>query len=36
VDIRTHMNGHLCRCGSYPRVMQAIKTAAATMAGGTR
>ena len=22
-----HMNGHLCRCGTYPRVMQAIKLA---------
>jgi aerobic-type carbon monoxide dehydrogenase small subunit (CoxS/CutS family) len=30
------MNGHLCRCGSYPRVMQAIKTASTTMAGGAR
>ena len=35
-QIRAHMNGHLCRCGSYPRVMQAIKTASTTMAGGTR
>src|SRR5262245_45166972 len=22
-QIRTHMNGHLCRCGTYPRVMKA-------------
>jgi aerobic-type carbon monoxide dehydrogenase small subunit (CoxS/CutS family) len=35
-QIRAHMNGHLCRCGSYPRVMQAIKTASTTMAGGAR
>ena len=35
-QIRAHMNGHLCRCGSYPRVMQAIKTASTTIAGGTR
>src|SRR5215472_5282385 len=21
-QIRTHMNGHLCRCGTYPRVMK--------------
>jgi aerobic-type carbon monoxide dehydrogenase small subunit (CoxS/CutS family) len=34
-EIRQHMNGHLCRCGTYPRVMQAIKLAARTMAGGT-
>ena len=26
-EIRQHMNGHLCRCGSYPRVMKAIKLA---------
>ena len=25
------MNGHLCRCGSYPRVLTAIKRAAAAM-----
>jgi len=31
-QIRTHMNGHLCRCGTYPRVMQAIKLAASKMA----
>src|SRR5262245_55364472 len=35
-QIRAHMNGHLCRCGSYPRVMQAIKTAPTAMAGGAR
>src|SRR3954467_11810964 len=22
-EIRRHMNGHLCRCGTYPRVMKA-------------
>src|SRR5262249_22638223 len=33
--IRTHMNGHLCRCGTYPRVMKAIKLAASKMAGAT-
>src|ERR1700679_1446574 len=26
---RTAMNGHLCRCGSYPRVIKAIHRAAA-------
>ena len=35
-QIRTHMNGHLCRCGTYPRVMKAIKLAASKMAGATR
>ncbi|HYR59562.1 MAG TPA: 2Fe-2S iron-sulfur cluster-binding protein, partial [Chthoniobacteraceae bacterium] len=34
-DIRAHMNGHLCRCGTYPRVMKAIKLAANKMAGAT-
>jgi aerobic-type carbon monoxide dehydrogenase small subunit (CoxS/CutS family) len=32
-QIRQAMNGHLCRCGTYPRVMQAIQLAARTMAG---
>jgi aerobic-type carbon monoxide dehydrogenase small subunit (CoxS/CutS family) len=27
-QIRTAMNGHLCRCGSYPRVIKAIHRAA--------
>jgi aerobic-type carbon monoxide dehydrogenase small subunit (CoxS/CutS family) len=35
-QIRTHMNGHLCRCGTYPRVMKAIKLAASKMAEATR
>ena len=35
-EIRAHMDGHLCRCGTYPRVMQAIKLASARMAGETR
>jgi aerobic-type carbon monoxide dehydrogenase small subunit (CoxS/CutS family) len=35
-DIRAHMNGHLCRCGTYPRIMQAIKLASTRMAGETR
>jgi aerobic-type carbon monoxide dehydrogenase small subunit (CoxS/CutS family) len=34
-EIRQHMNGHLCRCGTYPRVMQAIKLASRVMAGET-
>jgi len=35
-QIRAHMNGHLCRCGSYPRVMKAIQLASGKMAGGTQ
>ena len=35
-QIRTHMNGHLCRCGTYPRVMKAIQLASRTMAGEPR
>jgi aerobic-type carbon monoxide dehydrogenase small subunit (CoxS/CutS family) len=30
-QIRTAMNGHLCRCGSYPRVIKAIRRAAEKM-----
>lgn len=32
-QIRTAMNGHLCRCGTYPRVIKAIQRAANIMAG---
>ena len=31
-QIRTAMNGHLCRCGTYPRVIKAIHRAASAMA----
>lgn len=27
-EIRTAMDGHLCRCGTYPRIQRAIKRAA--------
>ncbi len=30
-QIRSAMNGHLCRCGSYPRVIRAIRRAAQLM-----
>lgn len=30
-QIRTAMNGHLCRCGTYPRVIKAIRRAADAM-----
>lgn len=32
-DIRTAMNGHLCRCGTYPKIISAIQKAAAVMRG---
>jgi aerobic-type carbon monoxide dehydrogenase small subunit (CoxS/CutS family) len=35
-EIRTAMNGHICRCGTYPRLMKAIKRAVLAMAGGAR
>ena len=31
-EIREAMNGHLCRCGSYPRITKAIKLASRMMA----
>ena len=34
-QIRSAMNGHLCRCGSYPRVIRAVQRASQLMAGGT-
>ena len=30
-DIDTAMQGHICRCGTYPRIRKAIKTAATIM-----
>ncbi len=30
-EIRAAMNGHLCRCGTYPRIIAAIKRAARAM-----
>jgi aerobic-type carbon monoxide dehydrogenase small subunit (CoxS/CutS family) len=32
-EIRTAMNGHLCRCGTYPRVIKAIQRASKAMHG---
>jgi isoquinoline 1-oxidoreductase subunit alpha len=31
-QIRAAMNGHLCRCGTYPKILTAIKRAAAVIA----
>jgi len=33
-QIRSAMNGHLCRCGTYPRILKAIRRASRAMAGG--
>jgi aerobic-type carbon monoxide dehydrogenase small subunit (CoxS/CutS family) len=33
-EIVAGMNGHICRCGTYPRVMRAIRAAAAAGKGG--
>jgi aerobic-type carbon monoxide dehydrogenase small subunit (CoxS/CutS family) len=30
-QIRSAMNGHICRCGTYPRIMSAIQRAATAM-----
>jgi aerobic-type carbon monoxide dehydrogenase small subunit (CoxS/CutS family) len=30
-EIRDAMNGHLCRCGTYPQIMKAIRRAAVEM-----
>jgi aerobic-type carbon monoxide dehydrogenase small subunit (CoxS/CutS family) len=35
VEIRRTMNGHLCRCGTYPRIMKAIQVASRTVSGDT-
>jgi len=35
-QIRAHMDGHLCRCGTYPRVMKAIKGGGPSKSRGER
>ena len=35
-DIVRQMDRNVCRCGTYPRIVSAIKMAAATMKGGAR
>jgi len=32
-QIRSAMNGHLCRCGTYPRILSAIQRASKKVAG---
>ncbi len=31
-EIRKALEGHLCRCGTYPRILEAVKAATAVMA----
>jgi aerobic-type carbon monoxide dehydrogenase small subunit (CoxS/CutS family) len=33
-QIRTALNGHLCRCGTHNQILAAVKLAAAVMAKG--
>jgi len=35
-QIRSAMNGHLCRCGSYPRILKAVSRASQGMSGGAK
>ena len=35
-QIRSAMNGHLCRCGTYPRVLKAIQRASLAMKAVTK
>jgi len=35
-QVRSAMNGHLCRCGTYPRILKAIQRASQTMKAVTR
>jgi aerobic-type carbon monoxide dehydrogenase small subunit (CoxS/CutS family) len=35
-QIRTAMNGHLCRCGTYPSIIRAVRRASEMMAAEVR
>jgi len=35
-QIRAALNGHLCRCGSYPRILKAVGRASQAIRGGTK
>ncbi|MBO9680436.1 MAG: (2Fe-2S)-binding protein [Acidovorax sp.] len=35
-DIDAAMSGNLCRCGTYPRIREAIRTASKALAGGAK
>ena len=36
VEIKRSLNGHLCRCGAYPRIIEAVRAAGAAMRGERR
>jgi len=36
LQIRSAMNGHLCRCGTYPRILTAIERAGKAIQASTR
>jgi aerobic-type carbon monoxide dehydrogenase small subunit (CoxS/CutS family) len=35
-QIRSAMNGHICRCGTYPSILRAVRRAADVMAAVQR
>lgn len=35
-DIVSHMNGNICRCGTYTRIVAAIRTAGQALKGGSK
>jgi isoquinoline 1-oxidoreductase alpha subunit len=35
-EINQFMEGNICRCGTYPRIVAAIRKAAQSMKGGGR
>lgn len=35
-DIVDHMDGNICRCGTYSRILTAVRAAAIEMAGGSQ
>jgi xanthine dehydrogenase YagT iron-sulfur-binding subunit len=35
-EIREYMSGNLCRCGAYPNIVKAVRSAAATLGKGGR
>jgi aerobic-type carbon monoxide dehydrogenase small subunit (CoxS/CutS family) len=35
-EIKQALNGHICRCGTYPRIVDALRAAGATMPRETR
>ena len=35
-EIRSHMNGHICRCGTYPLILKAIQLASTRISGDVR